>query len=440
MMEGSLRAYLTNLGALAAPGVGFRQYLSNILDFLLVLVIAFLAAVKIKEFFNVDFVLLAAAMAYALKNIFLHNSWNRVGRLNLLDASLAVLVVCETINYFVSTYRPNSFLYLNDVFFFFLFYWLVRFNLEADYQRTALFVYFSLWGVFLAGASFYYSWILHERLGALGFQDVTDFRNYIYFLNPIGLAIGVWCTILFLLLPFPLILLVKYRRSIYARCLSTLATVAILTAMVLTFIRGVYIALFAFFIVGSTLCWLYRLFPVRTIVTFNLTVLAVLGLAVLPVMRPALTTLSLFKTSSQVRSFEGRKKVWRDSLQMIKEHPWFGVGSNNFTMQYLAYRSQDEETAFALRPFNYFIHVLTEEGAVGLLASTFLLFSFFLVSHQKVKRLQGEVYQQFIVIIFATAWVSILVRDISESSILNNRGVGLLLWFMFANNAQSTGQ
>ncbi len=125
---------------------------------------------------------------------------------------------------------------------------------------------------------------------------------------------------------------------------------------------------------------------------------------------------------------------------MIKEHPWFGVGSNNFTMQYLAYRSQDEETAFALRPFNYFIHVLTEEGTVGLLASAFLLFSFFLVSHQKVKRLQGEVYQQFIVIIFATALVSILVRDISESSILNNRGVGLLLWFMFANNAQSTGQ
>jgi O-antigen ligase len=437
MFHGFLKTDVSGLQSVSGSSPDLKRYLIIALDILLILIIGVLITIKTKELFNVDFILLTAATIYILKNIFLDESWKRMGRLNLLDVSLGIVVVCEIINYFASTYRPNSFLFLDDVLFLFVFYWLIRFNLERDYQRTVLFLFLALGGLILAGAAFYYFWQLQGRLRELGFHDVTNFRNYIYFLNPIGLPVGVWSSVLLLLLPFPLILVVKYRCAAYARRALTLVSVAILLALLMTFIRGIYIALFMFFVIGSTLCWRYGLFSLRRIASFNLTILVLVLIGLLPVARPALTTLSLFKTTSQVRSFEGRTKIWQNSLKMAREHPWFGVGSNNFTLQYMAYQSQGDDSAFALRPFNTVLHVLTEKGGIGLLAYAFLCFSFLLVSHQKIKRLRGDVYQKYVVVLFVAIFLSLMARDLSESSIFTSKGVAVLLIFIFACNAQS---
>jgi O-antigen ligase len=438
MLRAFLKTDLSGVQSVSGSSLNLKRYLIIALDVLLILIIGVIITIKTKELFNVDFILLTAATIYILKNIFLDESWKRMGRLNLLDVSLGVVVAFLIINYLVSTYRPNSFLFLDDVLFLFVFYCLVRFNLERDYQRTALYLFLTLGGLILAGAAFYYFWQLQGRLRELGFHDITNFRNYIYFLNPIGVPVGVWSSVLLLLLPFPLILVVKYRNAAYARWALILVSVAILLALLMTFIRGIYIALFVFFVVASTLCWRYRLFPLRRIASFNLTILVLVLIGLLPVVRPALTTLALFKTTSQVRSFEGRAKIWQDSLTMVKAHPWFGVGSNNFTLQYMTYRSQGEDTAFALRPFNTVLHVLTEQGIVGLLAYAFLYFSFLLVSHQKIKRLRGDIYQQCVVILFVAVFFSLIARDMSESSIFISKGVAVILVFIFACNAQSS--
>lgn len=411
------------------------RFLCRLPDILLIPVLAFLITLKFQEYFNVNVVLIAASLFYVLRIILLDETRGRAGRLNLLDLSLSLVVLSEGCNYFLSSYRPNSFLSLTEILYFFLFYWLVRLNLTREYQRTCLFIFLSLWGVFLAGDAFYSFPSLYGHLRALGFYDVTSFRNYIYFLNPIGLSIGEWCTILLLLLPFSLMLLVKYRACRLVRWLLTLAVAAILLTLVLTFIRGVYIAAAFFFIVGSALFWAYRLFPLQKIAAFNLTVILLLSVGVIPVWRPALTTLSLFSTASQVRSFEGRVRVWGDSLRMFEDHPLAGVGASNFTMQYVAYRSDREEAAFALRPFNFLLHIMVERGLVGLFAYGLLLFSFLFVSYKKLAGLRGAVYRQSIILLSVTAAISILVRDMSESSIFINHGVGVLLWFIFANIA-----
>jgi hypothetical protein len=89
-----------------------------------------------------------------------------------------------------------------------------------------------------------------------------------------------------------------------------------------------------------------------------------------------------------------------------------------------------------LRPFNYFLHLLIEKGVLGLLVYLLLLFSFFIVSHRKVRLLQGDVYRASVVVCFMIAYAAVMVRDLSESSILANRGASVILWFMFANNAR----
>ena len=411
--------------------------LSRLTDILLILIVAFLITLKFREYFNGNFVLIVASLLYVSRSIFPDETRGRAGRLNLLDLSLSLVVLSEGYNYFRSTYRPNSFLSLAEILFLFLFYWLVRLNLTREYQRTSLFMFLSLSGVFMAGVAFSSFPALYGHLRALGFDDVTSFRNYIYIFNPIGLSIGEWCTVLFLLLPFPLILIVKYRACRYTRWLLTLAATGILLTMVLTFIRGVYIAATVFFVVGSSLFWVYRVFPLRKIVAFNLTVILLLSVGIVPIWRPTLVTFSLFSTTSQVRSFEAREKVWKDSLHMFEDYPVTGVGASNFTMKYVAYRGDHEEAAFALRPFNFVLHILVERGLVGLFAYGFLFFSFIFVSYKKVARLRGDVYRQSIVLLFVTAIVSVLVRDMSESSIFINRGVGVLLWFIFANVAGS---
>jgi O-antigen ligase len=415
---------------------GWRARAVVAADVLLVVAVSFLIVVRAKEYFNVQAVLLVLAGGCVLKNFLLDESWKRAGTLNLLDLAVTLVVGVELLNYLTSTYRPNTFLYLNDVLFFFLFYWLVRFNLNREYQRTVLFVVLALCGVTLAGFSLYYSWGLYRRLQTLGFTDVTNFRNYIYFLNPIGLPIGVWSTIFFPLACFPAILLIKFRHLYLARLILARAIALILVAMAVTFIRGVYIGLFASFALLITLTLLYRLFPVRTIVRGSLVLMTLLILGLLPVLRPVMTTLSLFSTTSQVRSFKGRTKLWEDSSQMVKDHPWFGVGSGNFAMKHIAYRSTDDDAAFVLRPFNVLLQVLAEKGLVGLLAYGFLAASFLWVSHRKIRSLRHDVYKQFVVVIFVTAFIGMIVRDMSESSMLVNGGVGIMLTYMFAHNAQ----
>ena len=144
---------------------------------------------------------------------------------------------------------------------------------------------------------------------------------------------------------------------------------------------------------------------------------------------------SSVKTTSQVRSIEGRSNVWEQSIQMVKEHPFFGVGSNNFTLAYLPYKSQQDDARFIDSAFNTFLQILIEKGIVGFLAYSFLFFAFFKVSLNKIKRFQNDNLKSATLILFTSAVLAVLVRDLTYSSMFVNKGASIFLWFMFAHNA-----
>lgn len=413
-----------------------RKRLKLALDVLFVPLIAFIITLKLQEFFSIDLLLLTAAAVYLLKNLFLDDLPPSFVRLNMLDLSVSLLALVEAVSYWESSYRANSFYFIAEVFFFLLFYFLVRFNLQAEYQRLALFLFLSLWALLLPLVGFVYFYRLNAYLHTIGFNDITNFRNYIYVLNPIGLSIGEWVTVLFLVAAFPAVLFVRFRNHRYLKYVFGCAVAFTLLILLLTFIRGVYIAVAAFFLASTLLFRYYGLFPLKRLLLFDALLIALTLLPLLPLVRPVLTTVSMLKTTSQVRSFEGRRGIWRNSLEMVRDHPLLGVGAGNFPMQYVAYKRPEEESAIAPRPFNYFVQILTEKGVVGLAVYLFVTASFFIVSHRKVKLEANNVYRQSAVIIFVAAYIAILVRDLSESSILTNKGVQILLWFIFAHNAQ----
>jgi len=406
--------------------------ISSVLNICFVFLIAFILSIKFQEFFNINVVLLSAAVVYLLKNVLIDKS---NPRLNALDLAVITVVGVELIAFLGSSYKSNSLYYLIEVWFLFLWYWLLRLNLRLNYQRIAISAFLSIWAVFLSVVGFLNLYHLSRNLAQFGFTDITNFKYRIYVLNPVGLSIGEWSTTLLILLPFPIGAFIRFRDHRVLKWVLAATTAALLAINLLTLIRGIYVAVAAFFVVGTILFGFYRLFSWRQVLAFDALILIMTAAILIPFNRPVMTTAAMMRTVSQVRSLQGRQNIWRNSLQLIEQHPWLGIGANNFSMQYVSIKRPEEESGIALRPFNSFLQILIEKGILGALAYSFLIVAFFTVSHKKVKRLGIDPFRKGMIILFMAAYAAVMVRDLTESSIFINRGAQTVLWFMFAHNA-----
>ncbi len=96
---------------------------------------------------------------------------------------------------------------------------------------------------------------------------------------------------------------------------------------------------------------------------------------------------SAFLYNYRKGSADGRLFIWRVSADMIADKPLLGHGVGRFAYEYMPYQARyfeqhrdskyvmvADEVALA---FNEFIHITTEQGAVGLLLFGFILFSIF---------------------------------------------------------------
>jgi O-antigen ligase len=131
-------------------------------------------------------------------------------------------------------------------------------------------------------------------------------------------------------------------------------------ALVLTFSRGGWAALL---LSGVILClaawrrgWLSPLMRMAVIMVASL-----LGVI-----------FYIFIFSSVSRDDGGRLILMDLAFRMIKDHPWFGVGANNFVLLIQQYATPDIENAWLYTVHNMYLLVWTETGIGGLL--TFILF------------------------------------------------------------------
>jgi hypothetical protein len=187
----------------AYPSVGRVR---NFLDLLLIPVVGFICVVRVWNLFNLNLhsFIIAAVILYGLKSIFLDNPETAEVRFDLMDVALLLVVLVEVVSFLTSTYRPNSFGYLLNVLFLFLFYYLVKFHLTREVQKAAVFWVITVLGLVLSGIAFYAVWLQYRELQSMGFTDTTNFKTsgssdvlfFFYLANPGLLPPGELITVL----------------------------------------------------------------------------------------------------------------------------------------------------------------------------------------------------------------------------------------------------
>jgi tetratricopeptide (TPR) repeat protein/O-antigen ligase len=419
---------------LISPG---RSVVEKILDIAFIPLLGIVLLGRIWDFPGTTIILIVVPVIYTTRNVLAEETSRGVG-FSWLDISTLVVMTSEIVNYFTSTYRLNTLSSIVDVSFLFLLYWTIRVNLRHEYQFIGLLLILVVFGAYFTARVIYVFRPQYQHFTALEFTDLSDFRERIDLLTPNGMPIAEWITLFLMFLPFPILLLIKYKHRWRSMLLPALATVLlVLVAIAISFSRALYISAFSFFLVGSGLCLYYRVFPWRRLALFNgmLAFLFLLIIAFSPIAKPFLTTTSIVRTSSQIRSLQGRVNTWATAPQMVRSHPLLGIGSYNFPMQYVMYRPAN--TVYVGRALNCVLQILIEKGVLGLFAYGVLLFAFLKTSHQRVRSSTGDVFDKSAVALFVAVCVSAIVRDLSYFSILTNKGAAALLCFMFAFNAGS---
>lgn len=388
---------------------------------------------KVLDISSINLLLIPLGTGCLLKTIFSTRArTDRPLRLDFMDVSISVVALVEIATYYMSSYRANSFPHLIEVLALTTFYYLIKLNVKYEYQRTVLYSVIAILGLLLSCLAITVFIVKLGQLESAGFSDPTEFRHLLNFAGPL---IGEIVTLYLMLLPFPFIMFLRNKEMSATTWLWLVPALTLLLAIAISFSRGAYVAIVAFFITCNTLLYIYRLVPLTRLIKINTLLGCVLLLTLTPVIKPIVSTLNMFGTPSQVRSVEGRKDLWQQSLEIVKDHPVCGIGAYNFPIHYMAYKAQDEDSPFVGRTFNFILQLLVEKGLLGLLAYCLLFLAFYYASYRKM--LQSSLLHQRTAILLVAACTSVFIRDLTYSSMLSHTGVSLLLWFSFAINSQN---
>lgn len=129
---------------------------------------------------------------------------------------------------------------------------------------------------------------------------------------------------------------------------------------------------------------------------------------------------------------EVRMSIYRNTIHMISEHPFIGVGINTFSKNYGKYKTAAAEascnTPDTIYAHNNFLQMGGEMGLLGL--GTFLIFLFFTLKSiwSAFKKNTDTFLKAFSVSVFA-AIIAYLINGFTETSLYYARLV-MIFWFL----------
>lgn len=114
-----------------------------------------------------------------------------------------------------------------------------------------------------------------------------------------------------------------------------------------------------------------------------------------------------------------RLRIWEGTLNLIRDHPWFGVGPGNFGLVYPQYRLASEHEGVST-PHNLYFYITTGWGIPGGL----LLFGW--IAWVMLRNLNRAMtpYKRVVFLILVAFWVHVLFDDLITVQ------AGLLLGFL----------
>lgn len=126
-----------------------------------------------------------------------------------------------------------------------------------------------------------------------------------------------------------------------------------------------------------------------------------------------------------------RLSIYRNTLNMIKHHPFIGVGVNTFARNYLTYKLPEPEgaqTADKMYAHNNFLHMAGEIGIIGLGIFFWFLVRLFRQCIYNFKHIQDNLLKAASLSSMACL-IGFLVNGLTETSLYYSR-VAMVFWYL----------
>lgn len=127
-----------------------------------------------------------------------------------------------------------------------------------------------------------------------------------------------------------------------------------------------------------------------------------------------------------------RISIAMNVINMVKQHPFIGVGLNTFSKNYGKYKTEQAEKYFhtpdTIYAHNTYLQMAGEIGLLGLAAFLLFLFQIFRRVFDVWRRLKDE-YLKVVGLSLAASLIAFLINGLTETSLYYSR-VAMIFWFL----------
>ncbi|MDR0605389.1 MAG: O-antigen ligase family protein [Bacteroidales bacterium] len=358
--------------------------------------------------------------------------------ITISDIIVMMYVFYETYSCYSSEYRPNSMLFLIKILIILLLYFIAR-NFIKRNMLFAILVFFSFYFMIINLLEILFFLVHYLRIAYYEFIDLTQFRNLFM---PFGIYSNEWVSNLFLMLLFPLslyIYIITIKNSLLAQNWDKRITVLIrsnyffagiiltiniiLFNILISFSRGAYISAAVLFF-ASIIFFIINRRRFSFIVIFKYVswvfILPFIGGIMLK--QPVQSTILLHSSVSQNRSSVGRMQLWEKSLQIFKDSPYNGVGTNNFALNYNSLGERGTVN-FTGKISNSYLQLLVEKGIIGIVVYLILFFAFVYFSFYFSNIKKTSLLEKIFLTVSVFCVTAFLIREITFSSFFFSDGI-----------------
>jgi tetratricopeptide (TPR) repeat protein len=385
-------------------------------------------------------------------------------RIHMVDWAALTIFAFEVPSLYFSLDRANSIYATRTVTLAVLAYFVLRVSITAGLRSAWLSAIIGVAGACLALSGIHQFWSGSRQLASVGLTDLVAFRAQL--MHPIpGWVSGEALTVLLISFFSACAAAVYVWRASSLNGMAQRVALALVPALLigaalcLSQSRSIFWSAILFLLITSLFLTAYRVISLRLA---SLLFTGALATLIIVLACDAALYRGIFKAYagvhvSQVRSTQGRLVIWERSLDLVRHHRMWGVGSSNVALSLLSSADQEETSGFASRTFSLPIQILTEKGLIGFAVySAFLFFAFWefhrgmrLHLQSSVKphsadatkqsstkrsgnrerdRLLSENADRAMKCCFAAGLVAILIRELTYSSLLEH-SLTLALFF-----------
>lgn len=129
---------------------------------------------------------------------------------------------------------------------------------------------------------------------------------------------------------------------------------------------------------------------------------------------------------------QDRISIYNNTINMIKHHPFVGIGVNTFSKNYGKYKTESAEkyapTPDSIYSHNIYLQMAGEVGLLGLAVFIWFLFLIFKNAFNSFSNLKDE-YLRAVSLSLTACLLAFLVNGLTETSLYNAR-VAMVFWYL----------